>query len=145
MTPAEIDQFKEVIFLATQAGKKETSALIADIKKELCALKKGQTEQPYTNRQIERLMDLQSIDLKKHLDMGLAPLAEDITEIKTQTIRTNGRVGGLEKHRIFLWGAYTILLALGGIIIGLAILAIDSKIEQGINDALSQFEVRIEK
>lgn len=46
-------------------------------------------ETPYNNRQIERMLDNQSTDLKQHFDETIEPLAEQVGQ-------TNGRVKSLE-------------------------------------------------
>lgn len=47
-------------------------------------------EAPYSNRQIELLLDKQSADIKSHMDARTEP-------ILVQTTATNGRVNKLEK------------------------------------------------
>lgn len=49
-----------------------------------------ETEERYSNRQIERLLDEQSKDIKRHIDDKTAP-------ILTQTMKTNGRVTKTEE------------------------------------------------
>lgn len=66
---------------------------------------------------------------------------ESLTRIEAQTTKTNGRVDSLENHRSYLWGAYTILILLGASIIYLSVQAIDVKIEKGIQQALSVYEI----
>lgn len=46
-------------------------------------------EERYNNRQIERMLDSQSQDLKNHFDESIRPLTEQVT-------KTNGRVKDLE-------------------------------------------------
>ncbi len=53
-----------------------------------------------------------------------------LDDIKTQTIKTNGRVNSLEGSRIQIWTAISMLLFLGGTIIYLSIMAIDSKLDK---------------
>lgn len=59
-------------------------------------------EPRYSNRQIERMLDQQSIDLKIHIDKATNP-------ILVQTSKTNGRVTKLER----------IVLVLGALLAGL--------------------------
>lgn len=68
---------------------------------------------------------------------------ESLTRIENQTVKTNGRVTKLEQHRAYLWGAYTILVLLGGTIIAFAVAAIDSKIQKGIQTALDSRVERV--
>lgn len=50
----------------------------------------NEPEERYSNRQIERLLDEQSKDIKRHID-------DKTTPILTQTMKTNGRVTTAEK------------------------------------------------
>ncbi len=68
-------------------------------------------------------------------------VTRSLTRIETQTIKTNGRVTSLEKTRTQVWTSITILLFLGSTIIYLSIRAIDTKIKDGISQALSTYEV----
>lgn len=63
-------------------------------------------------------------------------MRNDIKEIKIQTQLTNGRVNGLENTRTQIWTAIAVLIFLGGAIITLSIMAIDSKIEKAISSTL---------
>lgn len=62
-------------------------------------------EERYSNRQIERMLDDQSTDIKKHIDLTVAPL---LAQVK----KTNGRVGWLEKMVWMACGAVVILAPL---------------------------------
>lgn len=64
-----------------------------------------------------------------------------LARIEAQTTKTNGRVSNLENHRAYLWGAFSLLTLLAGAIIYLSVSAIDTKIKNGVKDALSQYEV----
>lgn len=59
-------------------------------------------EERYNNRQIERMLDDQSNDIKGHMDAALAPLI-------VQTTKTNGRVSVMEKMVWMAAGAVVIL------------------------------------
>lgn len=67
----------------------------------------------------------------------LNTIQEDIKETRIQTTKTNGRVNSLEKSRIQVWTAIGVLTTLGGIIIYLSVMAIDAKIQRGIETALT--------
>lgn len=71
-------------------------------------------------------------------------MGEHLVEIKEQTIKTNGRVTSLESSRSWLWGAIAVFAILGSVIITLSLIAIDSKIKDGIADALLQYEPLID-
>jgi len=68
-------------------------------------------EPRYSNRQIERMLDQQSTDLKKHIDDATGP-------ILVQTTKTNGRVDALEKETGRIWKG---LLALGILVLGIVL------------------------
>ena len=80
-----------------------------------------------------------SYSLKEVIEQRFDEMGEHLKAIVTQTTKTNGRVGVLENHKAYLWGAFTILTLLGGIIITFAVQAIDDKIQKGINSALAQY------
>lgn len=72
------------------------------------------------------------------MESGFKEMREHLTEIKTQTIKTNGRVNSLEKSRVQVWTAIGVLTTLGGVIIYLSVMAIDTKIARGIETALQE-------
>lgn len=59
-------------------------------------------EERYNNRQIERMLDEQSRDIKGHMDAAIAPLVIQVT-------KTNGRVSVMEKMVWMAAGAVVIL------------------------------------
>lgn len=86
-------------------------------------------EERYSNRQIERLLDEQSKDIKEHIDAKTEP-------ILSQTTRTNGRVNNNEADiiRYKIWrGWMTGSLAVIGLMLPV-VLAIQAwEIEQILN------------
>jgi hypothetical protein len=74
--------------------------------------------------------------IKEVLEQRFDEMGNHLTEIKTQVIKTNGRVNVLENHKAYLWGAFSVLTLLGGTIIFFAIESIESKIQSGIAQAL---------
>ncbi len=89
-------------------------------------------------------MDTNTYTLKEVMESNFAEMRTHLQDIKIQTTRTNGRVMSLEKSRIQIWTSMSILVVLGGTIITLAIMAIDSKIEKGIAKALADNVSKIE-
>lgn len=83
--------------------------------------------------------------IKEVMEQNFGEMRTHLTEIKAQTIKTNGRVNSLEKSRVQVWTAIGILTCLGGIIITLAIMAIDTKISKGIETALDNRVERVTK
>lgn len=83
----------------------------------------------YTKREIDHWFK----DLFNRLDKQDVVLSD----IKGQTIKTNGRVTSLEGTRIQMWTAISVLLILGGTIITLAINSINYKIERAVSKALT--------
>ena len=93
----------------------------------------------------------------RNIKESMNEIKSEVKEVKNKVEFQNGRVrhledwsneakkllegnihttDGLRNHKSYLWGAFTILTLLGGVIITLAISAIDSKIEKGITKAL---------
>ncbi len=70
--------------------------------------------------------------------------SKSLHRIETQTVKTNGRVTSLEKSRIQMWTAVSIILLLGGTIVTLVIMAIDGKIQKAITQALKDNVTQIE-
>lgn len=70
-------------------------------------------------------------------------MKDSLERIEQQTTKTNGRVNSLENHRSYLWGAWFAVVFLGGTIIALSIMAIETKIAQGIEIALQEHVERI--
>lgn len=83
----------------------------------------------------------ESYSIKDIIEEFRRDTKESLDRIERQTTKTNGRVDSLESHRAYLWGAYSVLVLLGGMIIYLSVNAIDNKIQNGIKDALSNYEV----
>lgn len=91
-------------------------------------------EKPYAKREIDTFMKNLSDKLEEHHE----DVMRELTEIKGQTIKTNGRVNSLELSRSYIWGAMAVLVILGGTIITLAVKAIDQKIEDGIRKGIAE-------
>lgn len=60
-------------------------------------------EAPYSNRQIERMFDTQSTDIKTHISSEVAPLTEQVKA-------TNGRLRFVEKLMWTAMGAVSVLV-----------------------------------
>lgn len=82
--------------------------------------------------------------IKEVLESKFAEMGQHLTEIKAQTIKTNGRVNSLEKSRVQVWTAISVLLVVGGAVATLAIMAIDTKIANGIAQALQDNVATVE-
>lgn len=82
--------------------------------------------------------------IKEVIEANFKEMREHLTRIETQTVKTNGRVNSLESSRTQIWTSISILVFLGGTIITLAIMAIDSKIEKGITRALQNNVSKVE-
>lgn len=91
-------------------------------------------EKPYAKREIDTFMKNLSDKLEEHHE----DVMRELTEIKGQTIKTNGRVNSLELSRSYIWGAMAVLVILGGTIITLAVKAIDQKIEDGVRKGIAE-------
>ena len=64
-----------------------------------------------------------------------------LDKIEIQTTKINGKVGSLERSRSQLWGSIGMLVLLGGTVITLAIMVIDSKIKESITNAFANYEI----
>lgn len=82
--------------------------------------------------------------IKEVLEQRFNEMNTHLVDIKTQTTKTNGRVGVLENHKAYLWGAISVVTVLGGAIIALAISAIDAKIKVGVDTAFNSRFDKIE-
>ena len=64
---------------------------------------------------------------------------EGLSDIKTQI----DPVKNYSSDKARVWVAITVLMLLGGTIITLSIMAINSKIKEGISEALSQYQIEV--
>lgn len=103
-------------------------------------------EGPYSNRQVERLLDQQSTELKQEMKSLTEP-------ILAQTTKTNGRVTAVEKvtQNLVGWMKFTrgglailsiiVVPVLGGYLLWLGKLVIELKTQQVIQTATIQTAV----
>jgi hypothetical protein len=64
-------------------------------------------EQPYSNRQIEKMLDDSVNDIKEHITLHIDPLSKQVTY-------TNGKVRWLEKMMYVALGSFIILAPIFG-------------------------------
>lgn len=81
-------------------------------------------------------MEENSYTIKEFIADKFKETHDHLNRIETQTVKTNGRVSSLERTRAQVWGAMGVLLLLGGTIITLAYMLIDSKIDKAVSQAL---------
>lgn len=119
------DQFKKIedlIVKAVQSGKQETSGLAGEVLKKIEPTIKESMDKNF-NGKMGRLDQ----KLSDHIS-SFDEFKEDMKSIfKDKEIRLNT----LEKGKIQIWTAISLLLFFGGAIITLSIMAIDNKIEKG--------------
>lgn len=85
-----------------------------------------------------------SYSIKEFIEEKFTDVNDTLQRIESQTLKTNGRVTSLEKTRTQVWTAILVLIFIGGTVIGLAVMAINDKIKDGITNALSVYEKTIE-
>lgn len=142
------DQFKkieELIVKAVQSGKQETSGLADEVLKRIEPTIKESMDKNF-NGKMGRLDQ----KLSDHIS-SFDEFKEDMKSIfKDKEIRLNV----LEKGKIQIWTAISVLLLFGGAIITLSVMAIDNKIKNGfqseemqqaidksVEQALSKYEI----
>lgn len=116
MTHDEKTYLEDLMIKSHNAKGKELSDLVGAIKDDIADLKQNYS--------------------KRELDHFIGEINDNTKKILEQTIKTNDRVNSLENHRAYLWGAYTILTLLGGVIIYLSTIAIETKINKAVEQAL---------
>ena len=89
----------------------------------------------------------------KDIRSDVRNIVESVDKILIQTTKTNGRVTALEAltsevknyatDKARLWGGVAVLMVVGGAVITLSIMAINSKIKEGINEALSAYNIEV--
>lgn len=122
MNEDQLKQIEDLIVKAVQFGKKETSGLADEVLKKIEPTIKESMDKNF-NGKMGRLDQ----KLSDHIS-SFEEFKEDMKSIfKDKEIRLNT----LEKGKIQIWTAISILLLLGGGIITLSIMAIDNKIEKG--------------
>lgn len=89
--------------------------------------------------------DVKDLKGKVEFQNGRVRTLEDWAKEAQKIIETNAKVtASYSMDKAKIWVAITLLLFLGGTIITLSIMAINSKIEKGINDALASYEINHE-
>lgn len=122
MNEDQLKQLEELIVKAVQSGKQEISGLADEVLKKIEPTIKESMDKNF-NGKMGRLDQ----KLSDHIS-SFDEFKEDMKSIfKDKEIRLNT----LEKGKIQIWTAISILLLLGGGIITLSIMAIDNKIEKG--------------
>ena len=126
---------------------------------------------PETMKNFSEIRTILAVQAEKHkaIDELLQEIRSDGKETLEQAKKTNGRVGRLEEwsdgtkliiekllkegkdidkdvsvSKAKIWTAIAVLMLLGGAITTLAIMAIDSKIEKGIKQALENNVAKVE-
>lgn len=136
------DQFKKLIEQALKENsvqvknntEKENSNLVYSLKEVFQNELKEQKEHI-----MEIKADVKEVKGKVEFQNGRVRKLEDWSN-DTKTILEN-TLGDYKINKGRVWLAFTLLTILGGTIIGLSIIAIDSKIEKGVEQALSKYEI----
>lgn len=75
--------------------------------------------------------------IKEVMENNFAEMRIHLQEIKVQTTKTNGKVISLQASRVQIWTAIGVLFLTGGALITLSIMAIDAKIQKGVETAFN--------
>jgi len=114
--------FEDLITKAVQSGKQETSGLVDLVIHKIEPAIKDSMDKNFNGK-----MGRFDQKLSDHINS----FNEFKVEIKTILADKDLRVTSLEKGKIQIWTAISMLLVFGSVIITLSIMAIDSKIEKG--------------
>lgn len=93
-----------------------------------------------SNSEKERISTLEAnhISTMEKLDSIITRFDKFEEKLDKTFEKQDGKIGELNDHKNFLWGAYAVLVVTGGVIITLTINAINSKISDGIAQALKE-------
>lgn len=75
--------------------------------------------------------------IKEVIEQRFDEMTTHLVDIKTQVVKTNGRVSSLENHRFFLWGAITVIGILGTF-------ATKYYIQETVRDVLADYNITYE-
>lgn len=115
-------KIKEAHFTGIQTGGTQTSNLADEVLKKI---------EPTIKESMDKNFNGKMGRLDQKLTDHISSFDEFKEDIKTMFKDKEIRVSSLEKGKIQIWTAISVLLLLGGAIITLSIKAIDSKIEKG--------------
>lgn len=122
-----MDEMKYTMKEILESRLGEMNQHLQEIKSDVKEAKQGITVQ---NGRVRTLEDW-SHDAQKMIENTTAIANETLSSYKVDKVR--------------LWTAITVMLFVGGAIITLSIMAIDSKIQTGISDALSTYDIELQK
>jgi len=97
------------------------------------------------NRVSEIQNDVKDTKTAVQIQNGRVTKQEEWSKEAQKIIENTARVTGdykIDKTRI--WAVISVMVFLGGAIITLSIMAIDSKIRDGISEALAKYEIKLE-
>lgn len=98
-------------------------------------------EERYNNRQIERMFEEQSKDIKDHIDMVTTPILEQTTKTNGRLLSAEGEITQIRIWRGWMTGGMAIIMIVLPVVVGLMtwmviqVVTIDHTISKAIDAA----------
>lgn len=133
MNEDQLKQIEDLIVKAVQSGKQETSGLADEVLKKI---------EPTIEKSMDKNFNGKMGRLDQKLTDHVVSFDEFKDEIREMFKDKETRINTLEKGKIQIWTAISVLLLFGGAIITLSIMAIDSKVKEANRESISSPEFK---